>query len=327
MKAKEKMSIRTALVGCGVIGKVHAAIIPKYGTICAVCDIDEKAMDRFSGIAKYTDYIQMLDEQLPDIVHICTPHHLHADMVIAALNRNINVLCEKPLCIRKEDIGRILEAEKNSKAQLGVSQQNRYNPANRYLKEQAEKLAPKAASAQLYWHRGRDYYNSAPWRGKWATEGGGVLINQALHTLDILQWLVGMPNAIRAITSNAILGDTIEVEDTAIVFGEGEKSFALSATVGLPFDQPIAISLLWDDNRQLIAQGNCVYEGEKVITFEEIFECHGKPCYGSSHEALIADFYDCVASGRHFPVDGTEASKVIQLILAAYESQGKPIKI
>ncbi len=320
------MKIRTALIGHGVIGHVHASIIPKYATLCAVCDTDEKAIESFTDIPKYTDYIQMLDEQKPDVIHICTPHYLHADMIVAALERDINVLCEKPLCIRKEDIDRILEAEKKSKAQLGVSQQNRYNGANRYLKEQAEKCPPKAASAQLYWHRGRDYYNSAAWRGKWATEGGGALINQALHTLDILQWLVGMPNAIRAITSNSILGDTIEVEDTAIVFGESEKSFVLSATVGLEFYQPVSVSLLFED-RQLIAQGNIVYEGDKVHTFEEIFECRGKACYGSSHEALMADFYDCVSTGRHFPIDGAEASKVIRLILAAYESQGQPIKI
>ncbi len=320
------MNIRTALIGHGVIGKVHASIIPKYGTLCAVCDIDEKRLGAFSDIPKYTDYIRMLDEQKPDIVHICTPHYLHADMVIEALERDINVLCEKPLCIKKEDIPRILAAEKKSKAQLGVSQQNRYNPANRYLKELAEKSNAKAASAQLYWHRGRDYYHSGEWRGKWETEGGGVLINQALHTLDILQWLVGMPKALRAVTANATLRDTIEVEDTAVVFGEGERSFVLSATVGLTFDQPVSVSLLLD-KRQLTAQGKCVYEGDRVISFEERFETRGKACYGSSHEALIADFYDCVSTGRHFPIDGTEAAKVIKLILAAYESHGEAIPI
>ena len=133
--------MKNAIIGLGTIGKVHAKVLGlQEKGITALCDIDVAAAERVKGeyapdAAVYTDWKQMLDEVQPEVVHICTPHYLHAEMVIEALGRGINVLCEKPLCIRKEDIGRILEAEKNSTAQLGVCQQNRYLETNAFVKD------------------------------------------------------------------------------------------------------------------------------------------------------------------------------------------------
>ena len=115
--------MKSAVVGHGVIGKHHAKILSDLGILCAVCDVDRDALKDLENVKLYRDYIEMLDREKPDAVHICTPHYLHADMVMEALGRNINVLCEKPLCICREDIKRILEAEKNSKAMLGVCHQ------------------------------------------------------------------------------------------------------------------------------------------------------------------------------------------------------------
>ena len=118
--------MKIVVVGLGSIGKVHVKILEEQGlTITAVCDIDKEKLEKYSRFAQYTNYIEMLEKEKPDVVHICTPHYLHADMVISALERNINVLCEKPLCIKEEDIPRILSAECNSKAKLGVCLQNR----------------------------------------------------------------------------------------------------------------------------------------------------------------------------------------------------------
>ena len=320
------MNLRVALIGYGVIGHVHAPVIKEHATLCAVCDSDPQKASDFKDIPFYTDYKEMLLKEKPDAVHICTPHYLHTEMIITALSMNIHVLCEKPMCINEEDIGRILEAEKNSRAMLGICQQNRYNPANLYLKEQADSAPRKSATGQLCWHRGKDYYMSAAWRGKWNTEGGGCLINQALHTLDILQWLVGLPRTLRATVSKITLSDTTEVEDSAIVLGEGENPFALSATVGFSTDQPVSISLMVDGKR-MTAEGNRVYEGDAVHIFDNASKNLGKACYGSSHEVLITDFYDCITTGRHCPIDGAEAAKVTCLRLAASKSEGKPVSI
>lgn len=94
--------MRAAIVGLGVIGRVHAEVLRAQGeTLCAVCDTDAEKLKDFSA-AKYGDYLRLLDEERPDVVHVCTPHYLHADMVTEALKRNIDVLCEKPLCISEK---------------------------------------------------------------------------------------------------------------------------------------------------------------------------------------------------------------------------------
>ena len=197
--------MKAAVIGYGVIGKHHVNILSEMGVLSAICDTDKKALEGLEGIRLFDDYIEMLDCIHPDVVHICTPHYLHADMIIEALGRNINVLCEKPVCIREEDIPRILEAEKNSDAMLGVCHQNRYNPANLYVKEYIKDKTVLGGVGQVSWKRDAAYYASGEWRGKWETEGGGVLINQALHTLDLMQWFCGMPEYLSASISNLTL--------------------------------------------------------------------------------------------------------------------------
>ena len=184
---------RVALVGCGSISGNHLGGILAAGqTVCALCDIDpaqaKKKAEKF-GLTEaeiYTDYTEMLDCEKPDAVHICTPHYLHAPMIIEALGRNIHVLCEKPLCISIEQLEKIREAAGISSAQLGVCHQNRWKPSMKELRRLAQ-VGVKGAFGSVVWNRDEDYYKSGAWRGSWAEEGGGVMINQALHTLDLLQ--------------------------------------------------------------------------------------------------------------------------------------------
>lgn len=320
--------MKAAIIGYGSIGKIHARIISQYGTLEAVCDIDEAVLADAPAERHYTDYIKMLDDARPDVVHICTPHYLHAEMVIEALARDINVLCEKPLCIRETDIGRILEAERGSKGQLAVCHQNRYNSANRFVKEYLKGKTVEAAVGQVSWHRDDTYYASGAWRGKWNTEGGGVLINQALHTLDLMQWLCGMPETITASTSNLTLKNTIEVEDTAAVLCRGEKggNFTFYASNGSVKDCPVEITVRADGEWIKLMPRYAVI-GNEFHSFEEKHRSQGKACYGSGHEALISDYYDCIKTGRKFPIDGAEGAKVIRLILAVYKSQGNSVKV
>jgi len=320
--------MRSAIIGYGVIGKVHARAIPQYGTLEAICDINEEVLESAPAERKYTDYRKMLDEVRPDVVHVCTPHYLHAEMVIEALGRGINVLCEKPLCIREEDIGRILEAERKSTASLAVCHQNRYNSANLFVKEYLAGKTVTAAVGQVSWHRDEDYYASGEWRGRWDTEGGGVLINQALHTLDLMQWLCGMPEAITASISNLTLQEKIEVEDTAAVLCRGENggNFTFYASNGSAKTCPVEVTLCI--GKEIVKlMPHYVVIGNTLHTFEEKRRVLGKDCYGSGHEALIADYYDCIETGRHFEIDGAESAKVVRMILAAYRSQGNLVEL
>ena len=228
-----KKVFRVAVVGCGAICGNHINGILSAGqNVCALCDIDEShalsVAEKFSLDPKiYTDYIGMLDTEHPDSVHICTPHYLHAQMCIEALKRNINVLCEKPLCISKQELESIIKAANESSAQLGVCLQNRYEPAILKLRELAGD-DPVGALGIVSWKRDEKYYASGDWRGKWATEGGGVMINQAIHTLDLLQWICGMPAYVTAHLSNDSLQGIIEVEDTASALLECENGKKIS---------------------------------------------------------------------------------------------------
>ena len=319
--------MKVAIIGLGVIGNVHKSIIEDLDVdLVAACDVDANKSDGTINIPFYSNYIEMLEKEKPDVVHICTPHHLHADMVIECLSRNVNVLCEKPLCIKKEDIPRILKAEKDSKAILGVCHQNRYNKEYLFIKDYIKDKKVLGGTASVVWNRDKDYYAQAEWRGKWATEGGGVLINQSLHTLDIMQWLIGMPKTVSASISNLTLKDYIEVEDTASLVCSGDKSFTFFATNASTQSLPVSVTVVTEDEL-IYASKNKVVCGAKVHDFSGEVKVFGKECYGMGHLPLIEDFYDCVTNGKKFQIDGEEGTKVVKIVLSAYESNGNKISI
>ncbi len=334
MARSEKDLFRVALVGCGVISPVHIRAILKAGQkIVALCDvIPERAKklaeeNRLPNAALFTDYEKMLDDVRPDIVHICTPHDLHAPMTVAALNRGIHVLCEKPLAISEEQLVRILAAEQKSPAKLGVCHQNRYEPNMRKLKETVEE-PPLGGYANVVWKRDANYYASGAWRGTRAHEGGGVLINQALHTMDLMQWILGMPKKVTAHLSNDFHRGQIEVEDTAVCTFEGEDGvrWQFFATTAGTADFPIQISIR-------LASGELVEVQPHQFTVDHALLSggddagEGKWVWGCGHSELIADFYDCIRTGRPFSLNGREGAKVIRLILAAYRSENQSVPI
>ena len=334
MGSSEKDLFRVALVGCGVISGNHIrAILGAGQKIVALCDViperAKKAADEagLSDIALFTDYEKMLDTVHPDSVHICTPHDLHAPMTVAALDRGIHVLCEKPLAISEKQIAEILEAEKKSTAMLGVCHQNRYEPNMQQLKETVRE-SPLGGYANVVWNRDAAYYRSGAWRGTLAHEGGGVLINQALHTLDLMQWIFGMPKAVTAHLSNDFHQREIEVEDIAACTFEGENGvrWQFFATTAGTADFPIQISIR-------LASGELVEVQPHQFTVDHHIQSsgedigEGKWVWGSGHNALIADFYDCIRSHRPFQLNGEEGAKVVRLILAAYRSENKRVPI
>lgn len=319
--------MKAAIVGLGVIGTVHYEILNDLGiNICAICDTNKAKSNRVIGLPFYTDYLEMIEKEKPNVVHICTPHYLHEEMIISALNRDINVLCEKPMCVSLDGIERILRAEKNSKAKLGVCHQNRYNPENVFVKEYLKDKTLINGHGTVGWNRDADYYASDKWRGKWTTEGGGVLINQALHTLDLMQWFLGVPENVTAMVGNLTLKNQIEVEDTASIICSGKGEFSFFATNGESCDIPVSITIKTEKEIINIV-GEKVFIGNTVYDFEKDNSFYGKPCYGKGHLKLIKDFYNCVESGNDFSINGAEAAKVIKIILAAYESKGEKVKI
>ena len=168
---------------------------------------------------------------------------------------------------------------------------------------------------------------SGSWRATWEGEGGGVLINQALHTFDLMQWFCGMPNSVLGRVENFSLKDVIDVEDTATLLCEGNARFTFFATNTGGSDMPTEIRLTLSNGENVVAYPDKLYINGKMVTEEDMRFVLGKCCYGNGHEKLIADFYNCIRCGKPFSIDGEEASKVVKMIFAAYRSNGEKINI
>lgn len=326
--------MKVGIIGIGAIAPLHIrALLNCNQQIVALCDTDRKRAEEanrvFSlGATVYEDYVEMLDREKLDAVHVCTPHYLHAEMVCAALDRNINALCEKPLAITLEQLARIENSVKNSSAFLGVNLQNRYNPSVLYVKDYFKDKNIISAEGHLIWERNADYYAQGEWRGKWATEGGGVMINQALHHLDVLQYICGMPETVTATVANHSLRGIVEVEDTA--FGlfrlPNGGNFIINATNAAKHCFPISVMFSSGRDTAEISADNIILNG-KFVTKSDGLPIYGKEEWGTGHQNLISDYYDCLKTGKKFRVDFYEGSKVVRLVLKMYQSHGNEISI
>ncbi|MBR1983538.1 MAG: Gfo/Idh/MocA family oxidoreductase [Clostridia bacterium] len=325
--------MKACIIGLGNIATVHACVLNEQQIeIVDVCDVNvENAkafMEKYCPNAKlYTDYKECIYKTTADVIHITTPHYLHKDMTVYALKLNKNVLCEKPLCISYEQLDEILTAEKSSKGKLGVCQQNRFNEASILLKKAIDGQKIKSAYGNLDWYRGENYYTSSDWRGRKDKEGGSVMINQALHTLDIMQWLLGMPEFCVAETCNLMHKGVIDTEDTATAVFLGENSFHFYASLNARTDHPINVSIEMENGDKYLMSGNDLFfNGQKQDT-TCYAKMYGKSCYGSGHFKILQNFYNCVKMNKKFEIDGEEAGKVVKLILAVYKSKGEKVKV
>ena len=327
--------LKTVLIGCGAIAVAHTDVMKRLdGNIVAVCDIDkEKAIrhcERFGLHAKiYTDYRQMLDIEEPDVAHILTPHYLHTEMIVEVLGRNIHCLCEKPLYIKPEDYGVIDEAVTNSKAMLGVCFQHRYIANNQYVKQQVEAEGFEGAAAFQAWHKDAAYYASGDWRGRYATEGGALLINQAIHCIDQFIWFGGMPKTVTANLATHTLADCIEAEDTAELFfdyGNGIVSQLYATNTAVSNFTGVMNVRTGGGNYEFHAK-QLLKNNEFVVVNIDSVDIDGKSYWGIGHYNLIRHYYECVKTGEHFPIDHQEASKAVKIVLAAGRSHGQPVEI
>jgi len=325
---------KTALIGCGGISAVHFKAIANYKDtqLIAICDNQPDRVAKFSEMYHcdgYNDYIKMLDEKKPDVVHITTPHFLHCEMAVECLNRDINVVLEKPLSINIEQCNKIIEAANSSKGKIGICFQNRYNAESAQLKKMLDSGEfGKILSGRAFvtWKRTENYYLADEWRGKWKTEGGGVLINQSIHTLDLLLWLMNSEVInVKGHADNRTLAEFIEVEDTAdilLTFENGAKAL-FYATIGYGEDSPVKIDIKTEKAQFVIDNGLTVKHNDgKIEKFDAkniIVENKEKAYWGNSHENLIHDFYEKIGQENAFWINPVEAKKTIDIIMAVYE--------
>jgi predicted dehydrogenase len=331
--------IKTGIIGCGRISVVYKRAFEELADmakpVIAVDKIPSRAKNFASDFgAAHSDRLEDLLSAKPDIVHICTPHFLHKEEVIACLEAEINVLCEKPIAINLTDADAMIETSRRTGKKLGIIFQNRYIRGIVELKKfiEAGGLGTlKGAFSNLNWHRPPSYYE-CDWKGSWEKEGGGVLIDQAIHSIDLVRYLVGSPViSIDGRIDTRILTN-IEVEDcasAAVEFGNG-VIYSLFACNYYMENAPIQIEICGEKGKAHF-DGSTVAinaKGEdRVITPDDSPEKAGESYWGSAHSAQIRACYNAFLTGDAFPISPEDARATLAVVLGVYESSRRGEKL
>lgn len=329
---------RIGVIGCGTIFPMHARSLKnvKGVRIVSVCDVKEDRARAAAGQYEcnyYTDYIKMLNMEGLGAVHICTPHYLHKPMIIEAAKRKINILTEKPMGLNPAEAAKEISAARKNTVALSVIFQNRFNPGSQLVKKRIEDGSLgrlRAAKLVLTYHKPDSYYKSSGWKGRLDKEGGGVVIDQAIHYLDILRWLVPSPvDYVEANCSNR-MHSFIDVEDSAegvIKFKNGfYVCFYLINCYSFDDDPVIDIDC---QNAKVRIIKDSSYIGynngkkEKAEPKKNEFIDYGdgvRDYWGYCHFNQIRDFYAALRDKRKPAVTGEDALKTQELVWAIYES-------
>ena len=318
------MSIRYGIIGCNGVATEHAnGVETTTGTDLVACaDLDAVIADEFGSehdCRWYTDHIEMIDDAALDAVSICTPSGTHAEIAIGAAEAGANVLCEKPLDIYADSVDRMIDAATANNVTLGGVFQRRTHPSARRAKAAVsdDELGEMVVGdVQVKWHRTQGYYESSEWRGTREMDGG-CLMNQAIHGIDLLQWLMGGVERVNAICKTE--ARDVDVETVAVIvveFENGAHGTIEASTITYP-EQPVLVELNGQD-------GSVVLEDDNITQFEtrdgEV-DTHTEHIeHGDGHAMIVQDFVDAIREGREPMVPPEEARKAVDIILAAYES-------
>ena len=325
--------IKVGMIGLGSVSRAHLYAISELpqAKLTAVCDIDPGAMDviKDADVKRYTDYRQLLADPDVELVHILTPHFLHAQMAIDALDAAKHVILEKPMASELGDARRLIEAADKAGTTLSVIFQNRYNASTCELKRIIDsgscgKLI--GARAVICWSRPPKYYTDSPWRGSWKTEGGGALINQSIHTLDLLSYLGGPIAKVKGHISTDLLAGTIEVEDNAHAVFEyscGAKGVIFAST-NYVTDAPILLEMVFENTTYQLCADKLfrIVDGvpELVLRDDGGKTVDGKSYWGTSHKVEIDKIYRAILGGKQFEIDARSAYPALELVKGIYES-------
>lgn len=328
-----------AIIGCGAIYQNHANAVINNEKSYLVCVVD-KDENKAKEVAKkydcdyYVDYKEMLENDDVDVVHICTPHFLHGTMALNAVNKGKHVILEKPVALNYEEAMNMTEKLKESDRIVAVCFQNRYNNTSEKIMEIINNKSlgnVRGVKGYVTWFRDKEYYQGSDWRGSMATEGGGVLINQSIHTLDLLQWFGGKMKSLYGHVSTRLLNGIIEVEDTA----DATVKFCNDA-IGLFYatndyvtNSPIHMEVLFEKG-QLTLMDNKLYlmqDDKMEIVASDIVDANEKSYWGNSHEKLIDNVYECIINNTEDYISVEQASVALHMIKAInYSSKNNNIE-
>lgn len=353
--------LRSAVIGSGKVGHFHAQSFIKIDRteLVACYSRTASSVEKFAaeyGINGYTDINEMFGNEDLDIVSICTPHPNHAEFAILAAKHNVHVIIEKPLAVTLSDCNEIIEAKNKHNVKMTTIVQRRFFPSCMRIKETIDsgKIGmPILGTVNMYGWRNQAYYESDPWRGTWDQEGGGVLVNQAPHQLDLLLWYMGEIDELYGSWAN-FNHPYIEVEDTAVAFIKFKSGALASITVSNSQNPALygkvhvfgskggAVGVQTDGGQMFIAGVSEISEpplndiwtvdGE-LDKLEELREKDSK--YFNEvdftthfHVEQITDFVNAIENDTEPLVTVEDGRRTVELFTAIYRATetGKPIK-
>lgn len=337
-------SLGFAIVGCGVIAPFHAQAISDLpnARLVAVIDLDEeRAAQRGAefGVDHSTDLEAVLRRPDVDAVCVCVPSGRHAEVGVRAALAGKHLVVEKPIDVTLEAAGRLIEACRASGVQLTVISQHRYDPGVRRLRELLDsgRLGrPILGDAVVKWYRTQEYYDSGGWRGTWALDGGGCLMNQGVHYVDLLQWMMGPVDSVFARFSTA--AHQIDVEDVVVAalrFRSGALGSLEASTAVYP-GLPERLEVTGTGGTVIVEAGSlrvCELKDEKGETSPyggklrpaappggETGSADPAAISHYGHREQIREFLAAIATGGEPMLSGEEGRKPLEIVLAVYES-------
>lgn len=336
--------IRIGLVGVGRISVMHLGAIEylkdELELVC-VCDIKSQRADEAAqkyNCKAYYDFSEMIENEKLDAVHICTPHYLHTKMARACFEKGVAVLSEKPMGIEYEDCLKTVETADRKGILYGVIFQCRYNDSSQLVKKAVSegKLGRiKSVVSTLTWSRPDSYYSESDWKGTWDKEGGGVVIDQVIHSIDLANWIIG--DEIESIgASIANRGHLkVKVEDTAegmIEYKNGVK-YGFYCMNNYGCDEPVEIKFYCGKGRAFLTYDYAVieYDDGTIERAEtkapDVVYCGGKDYWGFMHVRQIEQFYKALQRKEDLEISAREALKTQKIVNCIYESAKRREKI
>lgn len=326
--------LNTAIIGGGAIHGCHVNALRQIPNVAlrALVDIDSVkglALAKDYQCRFYQDYREMLLDDAIDVVHICTPHFEHKEMILAALAAGKHVFCEKPVGMNTRELIDITRAADRAQSLLGVCYQNRLNPTSQRIRQelghgQLGKML--SIRAVLTWSRAGAYYTQSPWRGRLATEGGSLLINQAIHTLDLMQWFGEGVTRVKGVVDSGGLAEVTEGEDSAMAtlhFANGARGLFYASNCHTT-DAPLLLEIHCEHGSLLLNDNTLwrITPGERLkLASDDSPDVTVKSYWGLGHQQAIHRFYTAV----HHPenrdyIDIRTAGKSLTLVEAIYRS-------
>lgn len=324
-----------AIIGCGFISKKHALAIKNIpsANLIAVCDRVPEMMEYYIeeyAATPYVDSAEMLKDKNIDVVCICTPSGLHAVISEEVAAAKKHIVLEKPIAMTMEETDRIINAAKENDVKLTIVHPNRFRTAVQEAKKILDQnLLGKISHANciVNWNRGQEYYDQAPWRGT-KTHDGGVLMNQAIHNLDLLLWFMGTPTEIFSMDATRLRNIEAEDVSTGIIrFENGALANVQAATTVYPKNFEESITIFGEKGTLKIGGTNALYfEHLEVQDLEEskinaiIEKVKADPWGTPGHQRILEEMIFALENNIDPAVTGEDGKNALKLVLAFYES-------